>query len=66
MLGLGWHLGPSLTPARGTGKGPGPRGLAPHLKMVVVVMELKMMKMMDPHLVNLQRRKPVPCGLYLV
>ena len=29
----GWHSGPSLMPGSGRGKGPGPRGLAPHLMM---------------------------------
>ena len=28
---VGWHSGPSLMPGRGMGKGPGPRGFAPHL-----------------------------------
>ena len=29
---VGWHSGPSLMPGRGRGKGPEPRGFAPHLE----------------------------------
>ena len=30
-LPQGWHCGKSFTPGRGRGKGPSPRGFAPHL-----------------------------------
>ena len=52
---VGWHSGPSLMPGRGMGKGPGPRGFAPHLDQDVDNEDDGDEDLVD-HLVNLQKR----------
>ena len=64
-LPQGWHCGKSFTPGRGRGKGPSPRGFAPHLFESLFSLFLSYFKAMviatvihslSSSLVNLQKR----------